>query len=76
MTNSDELLPLDAALRGLLALEVVKREERLGSPDERPTALVLADAGLQAPAIAVLTNRNVGAVRKAIERARKKEAGR
>jgi hypothetical protein len=75
MTDIDELLPLEAAMRGLLALEVVKREERLGSPDERATALVLADAGLSAPAIALLTNRNVGAVRKATERARKKERG-
>jgi DNA-directed RNA polymerase specialized sigma24 family protein len=70
-TSADEL-DLDQALRGLLALHVAEREERLGQQVKpRSTVVVLADAGLSYGSIAPLVGKTKDAVRKSVERARK-----
>lgn len=62
-------LRLEAALSGLLALTVARLErDKVELP--RKLEILLADAGLTAEEIASVTGKSVGAVRKAIERAR------
>lgn len=66
-------LSLDKSMAAVLALLVADREDRLAENGKEPrkTELVLATAGMQAPEIAPLVGKNVGAVRKAIQRGRK-----
>jgi DNA-directed RNA polymerase specialized sigma24 family protein len=60
-------------LMAILALMVDDREAQLvAMPGRRRTELVLADAGIQAPAIATLLNKQVATVRMALYRAGKK----
>jgi DNA-directed RNA polymerase specialized sigma24 family protein len=63
-------LRLEAALSGLLALNVARLEHDQVELT-RKMEVVLADAGLTAEEIASVTGKSVGAIRKAIERARK-----
>lgn len=73
-TRKGSPAPVDQekALAGILALLVAEREERLNGVDEArkaiKTELLLAGAGLGAPEIARLVEKNVEAVRKAIQR--------
>ena len=61
------------ATAGVLALLAEAQELRVDETREpRRTEIVLADAGLTAPEIAALLNKNEGAVSKAISRARKR----
>ena len=68
-----EPLRLEAALSGLLAVAVAQLE-RESTELSRKIELILADAGLTYEEIARLIGKNVGAVRKAVERARKATA--
>jgi hypothetical protein len=75
-TQSPDELDLAHVLRGLLALQVAERDDRLvhaGKP--RPSAVVLADAGLSYGAIGPLVGKKKDAVRKSVERFRKDDGG-
>ena len=69
--KTPQLLRPEAALGGILALLVDERETRNGEA-ARKTEVVLADAGLNSEEIATVTGKSPEAVRKAIERARKR----
>ena len=61
----------DSAMAGVLALLVDEREERTkDSKEARKTELILAEAGLTPDDIAAVMDKNVGAVRKTIQRGR------
>jgi DNA-directed RNA polymerase specialized sigma24 family protein len=65
-------LTLEETMRGLLALQIADREERIaGAGSPRRTDLVLADAGLSYAVIAALTGKKANTVAKAVERHRK-----
>lgn len=73
-SKTPEPLATDKALSALVALLVADREERLeGEANGKPrkTELVLTTGGLNPQEIASLVGKNVAAVRKTIERARK-----
>jgi DNA-directed RNA polymerase specialized sigma24 family protein len=64
-------IPLESAMAGVLALLVDEREERSKDNKEaRKTELILAEAGLSPDDIAAVMDKNLGAVRKAIQRGR------
>ena len=75
--TADESIPGEREiLMAILALMVDEREAQLAaSPGRRRTELVLADVGLQAPAIAALLNKQIATVRMAIYRAGKRGTG-
>jgi DNA-directed RNA polymerase specialized sigma24 family protein len=65
---------VESLLRGLLAILVADREERINGATTRRTELVLADAGLSIGEVAKLTGKNYQAVQKAVVRAKAKQA--
>jgi DNA-directed RNA polymerase specialized sigma24 family protein len=70
--RTESLLTSDEAMLALVALLVDQREERLkGVPDAVKTEALLGRVGLAAPQIAVLTGKNVEAVRKTLQRQKK-----
>jgi DNA-directed RNA polymerase specialized sigma24 family protein len=67
------LIALDEAAAGILAVPVDAREARTNDDkDARRTEVLLADVGLSVNVIATVTGKNADAVRKAIQRGRKK----
>lgn len=70
--DSETPISGEVALAGILALLVVEREERINDGRAaQKTELVLADAGVPTEVIAALVGKNVAAIRKAVQRARK-----
>lgn len=66
-----EPLRLEAALGGVLALMVAEREAA-AQPGATKTEVLLSGAGLTHEEIASVTGKNPEAIRKAVERARKR----
>jgi DNA-directed RNA polymerase specialized sigma24 family protein len=61
----------DAALAGILVLLADQREDRVkDDKDAAKTEVLLGRVGVSAEDIAAITGKNVGAVRKALQRAR------
>jgi DNA-directed RNA polymerase specialized sigma24 family protein len=73
-STPNDPLDIEQALRGLLALQVAEREERMAEGAPRRTELILADAGLSFAAIASVTGKKRDSIRKTVERARKRPA--
>jgi DNA-directed RNA polymerase specialized sigma24 family protein len=72
--RSDAELDPAAVMLGVLAMLVAEREDRIASDESKSlakTELVLSNVGFNATEIAGLMGKNVEAVRKAIQRARK-----
>jgi DNA-directed RNA polymerase specialized sigma24 family protein len=70
--NETAQITQDKAIRGVLAMLVAEREDRLAAEDadQRKTEAVLATAGLTANEIAPFVGKSTEAVAKAIQRAR------
>ncbi len=75
--NANEEPGIEGLLRAMLALMVDEREARATDrPGQAKTEILLADAGLAASDIATLLNKQPGAVRMTLSRARRKQNGR
>jgi DNA-directed RNA polymerase specialized sigma24 family protein len=71
MKRERHQIPPESAMAGVLALLVDERDERAKDNKEaRKTELILAEAGLSPDDIATVMDKNVGAVRKTIQRGR------
>jgi hypothetical protein len=67
------LISPEAAMAGILAILVDEREERTSDDrSSRKTEILLSNAGLSVEDIVALTGKTSAAVRKTIERGRKK----
>jgi hypothetical protein len=62
-------------LTGILAVLVSERDERLGGGDGRPTAVILAEAGLTYGEIAQVTGRPYETIKSAVRRSRTSASG-
>ncbi len=69
--QDQQTISAEASLAGILALLVSEREQRAkNDKDMAKTEVLLGRAGVHAEDIAIITGKNVGAVRKALQRAK------
>lgn len=78
MIKNTEILPLEQAMSGILALLAAEREERINpnkdpAKEPRKTEVILADSGMSPAQIATVLGKKGKLVSQTIIRARKKE---
>lgn len=73
--KDSEGLELQQAAKGILALMVAERDERLNGGEVRRTEVILAEAGLSLGEIAGITGRKYETVKTIVRRSRNRDDG-